>query len=64
MQEQNRIQSAILQLLSTQLVAAGSGTTVARPTIHAVGDTYFDTTIGLPIWWNGANWINAAGAIV
>lgn len=54
----------MLQLMSTQLTSSGSGITAARPGIHAVGDVYFDTTLGLPIWWDGTNWINAAGAIV
>lgn len=39
--------------------------TTSRPTQHlAVGQFYFDTTLGLPIWWNGAHWINASGTIV
>jgi hypothetical protein len=29
-----------------------------------IGQYYFDTTIGRPIFWNGTNWINAAGTIV
>jgi hypothetical protein len=41
-----------------------SGTTPNRPASPYVGQSFFDTTIALPIWWNGANWINAAGAIV
>jgi hypothetical protein len=42
-----------------------SGTTTERPTFGlAVGQYYFDTTLGLPIYWNGTNWINAAGTVV
>lgn len=42
-----------------------SGTTAARPTERLqVGQYYFDTTIGRPIWYNGTNWINAAGTVV
>lgn len=41
-----------------------SGITGDRPPSPYVGQPYFDTTIGLPIWWNGANWINAAGGVV
>jgi hypothetical protein len=42
-----------------------SGATTGRPTERLqVGQYYFDTTIGRPIWWNGANWINAAGTVV
>jgi hypothetical protein len=41
-----------------------SGTTLERPLIAflPVGTTFFDTTIGFPIWWNGLIWVDAAGA--
>lgn len=41
-----------------------SGTTAARPTTVTVGYTYFDTTLGIPVFWNGAAWVNASGAVV
>jgi uncharacterized protein YjdB len=42
-----------------------SGTTANRPTFALeVGQYYFDTSIGRPIYWNGTNWINAAGTVV
>ena len=35
-----------------------SGPTEKRPTEHlVVGQQYFDTTLGLPIFWNGTKWI-------
>lgn len=41
------------------------GTTAARPTFELViGQTYFDTTLGLAIWWDGAQWVDATGAPV
>jgi hypothetical protein len=40
------------------------GTTGARPTLHTTGTIYFDTTLVIPIWWSGANWVNATGATV
>lgn len=40
------------------------GTTAARPTTVPLGLMYFDTTLGIPIWWNGANWVNASGVTV
>lgn len=40
------------------------GTTAARPTTVPVGMMYFDTTLGIPIWWNGTNWVNASGVTV
>lgn len=42
------------------------GATGARPTASSVleGGRYFDTTLNIPIWSDGANWRNAAGNIV
>lgn len=37
------------------------GTTAARPTTRSTGYMYFDTTLGIPIWWNGSAWVNASG---
>lgn len=42
-----------------------SGTTSQRPDVDMyVNLQYFDTTIGKPIWWNGAVWKDAAGVTV
>ena len=42
-----------------------SGTTTQRPiALLWVGRTYFDTSLGLPIWYNGTDWVNASGAVV
>jgi len=42
-----------------------SGTTAERPAVQLhTGQTFFDTTLNRPIWWNGTNWINASGTIV
>lgn len=38
-----------------------SGSTADRPAVATVGQSYFDTTLGRPIWWNGTKWINALG---
>jgi hypothetical protein len=42
-----------------------SGTTGARPTVPTdglrIGLSYFDTTLGLPIWWTGSGWVDATG---
>jgi hypothetical protein len=40
------------------------GTTAQRPVAPAVTQEYFDTTLDEPIWWNGGNWVNAAGVTV
>lgn len=47
------------------LATPSAGTTAARPSTDLqVGQFYFDTTINRPIWWDGTNWINAAGTVV
>ena len=39
-----------------------SGTTANRPTESLqVGQYYFDTSLGYPIYWNGLDWVNALG---
>jgi hypothetical protein len=39
-------------------------TTVNRPSNPNVGEQFFDRTIGKPIWYNGTEWVDAAGATV
>jgi hypothetical protein len=42
-----------------------SGATADRPTTFLqVGQFYFDTTLGIPIWYNGTVWKNASGTTV
>jgi len=42
-----------------------SGATTGRPTEYLnVGQYYFDSTLGIPIWWNGTEWVNASGTTV
>ena len=42
-----------------------SGVTADRPTTNLwVGRTYWDTTLALPIFWNGTAWQDAAGNLV
>jgi hypothetical protein len=42
-----------------------SGTTALRPTANLqIGQFYFDTTLGIPIWWNSVHWVNASGTTV
>jgi hypothetical protein len=42
-----------------------ANTTANRPTDKLqTGQYYFDTTLSIPIWWNGTNWVNASGTTV
>lgn len=40
------------------------GSTANRPESPATFATYFDTTLGQPIWYDGVNWVDATGAAV
>ena len=52
-------------LAANVLSTPSSGITANRPSTGLqVGQFYFDTTINRPIWWDGTNWINAAGTVV
>lgn len=51
-----------------QPVYKNIGSTAERPEFtqnesYYIGCTYFDTTIGKPVYWNGTNWIDATGQI-
>jgi hypothetical protein len=41
-----------------------NSTTVGRPVSPVLGQQDFDTTLGIPIWFDGANWVNALGTLV
>jgi hypothetical protein len=41
------------------------GKTTQRPTANQqIGQQFFDTTLGYPIWWNGTKWVNYNGTVV
>jgi len=43
--------------------ATQSGTSAQRPDSGLwVGRPYWDTTLGYPIWWDGAQWVDATGS--
>lgn len=39
----------------------GYGLTASRPATPTNGEMYFDTTLGYPIWYDGAGWVDATG---
>jgi hypothetical protein len=42
-----------------------SGPTANRPaTFLVIGQQYFDTTLGYPIWYDGTDWVDATGTVV
>lgn len=40
------------------------GATAVRPVAPVKGQFYYDETLGVPIWFNGTVWKNAAGTTV
>lgn len=48
------------------LFCNGTGSTKERPILNSYykGSTYYDITLNKPIWWTGANWVDATGATV
>jgi len=54
-----------LNNFTSGILIPASGTTANRPSLKLqTGQFYFDTTLGIPIWYNGSNWINASGTTV
>jgi hypothetical protein len=50
---------------SRALLTPYSGITADRPIQNiAVGQFYFDTDLGYPIWYNGTNWVDSTGGTV
>jgi hypothetical protein len=42
-----------------------SGATADRPIdFLVVGQFFFDTTLGYPIWYDGTDWVDATGTVV
>jgi hypothetical protein len=41
-----------------------NGATGDRPVSPITGQFFFDLTLGLPIWFNGSNWVDAQGNVV
>lgn len=53
------------QVFTICFAASQSGTTAQRPdTTLWVGRPYFDTTLGYAIWYDGSDWVDAAGNVV
>jgi hypothetical protein len=67
----NQFQNALrlyfnrLDLFNIANSTPGYGATADRPVLELqIGQFYFDTTLGYPIWWNGTVWKNASGTTV
>jgi hypothetical protein len=59
----NRKARDAINAISARLT--GSGATASRPAAPTVGQMFYDTTLGIPIWYHAtAVWKNAAGTTV
>ncbi len=38
-----------------------NGSTTNRPTASVIGQPYFDTSLGKPVWYGPAGWVDATG---
>jgi hypothetical protein len=48
----------------TAISTPQNGTTADRPTLGLqIGQFYFDTTLGYPVWYDGTDWVDAAGTV-
>lgn len=52
-----------LQVVNRRYVTL-NGTTAQRPTSSVVGQFYFDSTLGIPVWWDGTSFVDAQGNVV
>jgi hypothetical protein len=54
-----------LDAFLTAISTPQNGTTANRPTLNLqVGHFYYDTTLGITIYWNGTVWKNSSGTTV
>ena len=48
----------------TAISTPQNGATADRPTQNLqVGQFYFDTDLGIPIWYDGTDWVDATGTV-
>ena len=60
-----RLYFTLLNNFSQALDTPDFGATTQRPTVKLLtGQQFFDTTLGIPIWWTGTKWVNASGTAV
>ena len=66
--QQDQFQNALrlyfnrIDTFNLNVTVPNFGPSTSRPTQGLlIGEVYFDTTLGIPIWWNGLDWINALG---
>ena len=54
------IPSDALSLVNRKYVTL-NGATASRPSSSVLGQIYFDTTLGKPVWWDGSKFVDATG---
>lgn len=53
-----------LHVPSKDTIRRSIGVSTSRPTLGLtdIGYYYFDTSLNIPIWWDGYQWVNAIGS--
>lgn len=46
----------------TRYIKRQGGTTAERPSNPQNYEMFFDTDIGMPVWWDGSDWVDATGS--
>ena len=41
-----------------------NGASASRPRASVIGQPYFDTTLGKPVWWRGDAFVDGGGTVV
>jgi hypothetical protein len=59
-----RLNKKLDNLIIAPTTTGCGGTTALRPITPYVYEQYFDTTLGIPIWYDGSNWVDATGTLV
>lgn len=59
-----RVNSGLLTQKAKAIADSWYGHSVYRPSNPLLGQQYYDTALGKPIWWSGSAWKDATGATV
>jgi len=55
------VTAAIATTATVDATLNTGGTTAERPVAPVTYQSFFDTTLGKPVWYDGAGWVDATG---
>lgn len=56
------IDMVVTDVINGRYQTIGADLTANRPPTPKTGESFFDATLGKPIWWDGSGWVDATGA--